>query len=336
MPQEDVGQVEEGIQVCPGPTVVQGVDVSHYDGAIDWTKTKAAGIGFAIMKATETTTYFDPTFDTNWAASKKAGVIRGAYHFFRANVDPIAQAQWYLSKVTLEPGDLPPTLDLETTDGETGATIAANAIKWLDYVAAKTGMKPLLYSSPSFISGTLGSPAGFQNHATLWVANWGVSCPNVPSPFTKWAVWQYSSTGTVNGIPSTAVDLDEFDGTLSELKAITMQPPAAGDAGTTDSGAGSDAGAGTTDSGAGKDAGAGSDAGAGTTDSGAGSDAGTAGGDAATVDAAGDASALPVLSSTTSSGGCTASGSGAAGSSGALATLALLGAFAVRRRRRAA
>jgi MYXO-CTERM domain-containing protein len=125
---------------------------------------------------------------------------------------------------TLQPGDLPPTLDLEVTDSQSAATITANTITWLDAVAAATKTKPILYTSPSFISGTLGSPAGLESHAQLWVANWQVACPDVPAPFTTWPFWQYSSTGTVPGIPGSAgaVDLDEFNGDMAALHVLTV------------------------------------------------------------------------------------------------------------------
>jgi GH25 family lysozyme M1 (1,4-beta-N-acetylmuramidase) len=62
---EPLGTAEEPITVCPGNTILQGVDISHYDGTIDWTKVKASGRAFAFAKATEGTTYTDPTFATN-------------------------------------------------------------------------------------------------------------------------------------------------------------------------------------------------------------------------------------------------------------------------------
>jgi lysozyme len=225
---EPLGTAEEAIKVCPGATILQGVDVSHYDGTIDWAQAKASGRVFGFVKATEGTGYTDPQFATNWAAMKQNGVVRSAYHFFHANMDPMAEATHFLSVMgTLHPGDLPPTLDLEVTDGQSAATITANTIAWLDAVAAATGTKPILYTSPSFVSGTLGSPAGLQNHAQLWVANWQVTCPDVPAPFTTWPFWQYSSTGTVPGIPGSAgaVDLDEFDGDMSALHALTVPAP---------------------------------------------------------------------------------------------------------------
>jgi lysozyme len=245
--EDGLGTARDPIAVCAGSDVLPGVDVSHYDGTIDWAQVKASGRAFAIAKATEGTTFVDPTFATNWAGMKQAGIVRSAYHFFHANVDPITEAEHFLSVMgPLEDGDLPPTLDLEVTDGEGGATITANTIKWLDYVAAATGTTPILYTSPGFVSGTLGSPAGLDAHARMWVANWGVSCPDLPSPFTTWSFWQYSSTGTVPGIPgsSGAVDLDKFDGNLAALTALTKQGSTASASGAASSSVASSSGSG--------------------------------------------------------------------------------------------
>lgn len=223
---EPLGTAEEPIKVCAGPTTLEGVDVSHWDGTIDFKKVKADGKVFAIMKATEGTSYVDPTFATNWADAKTAGVVRGAYHFFHANMDPMAEATHFLSTMgPLEPGDLPPTLDLEVTDSQSAATITANTIIWLDAVAAATGTKPLLYTGPSFVNSSMNNPPGLEDHAQLWVANWGVTCPDVPAPFTGWPFWQYDDKGTVSGISATAVDLDKFNGTMADLMALTVPAP---------------------------------------------------------------------------------------------------------------
>ena len=233
-----LGAADEPLKVCAGPTTLEGIDVSHWDDTIDWDQVKASGRAFAIAKATEGTTYVDPQFSANWAAMKKAGVTRGAYHFFHSNVDPVAEADHFLETMgPLEPGDLPPTLDLEVDDGESGATVTSTAIQWLDRVADKTGMKPILYTGPSFVNDTLGSPAGLDTHALLWVANWGVTCPDVPAPFTSWGFWQYDDKGTVPGIGG-EVDLDVFDGTAADLAALTVQAPSSSSASSGAGGAG--------------------------------------------------------------------------------------------------
>jgi lysozyme len=222
---DPLGEAQDAITVCPGASTLKGIDVSHYDGTIDWPTVKSGGIAFSFAKATEGTTYVDPTFATNWNGMKSAGITRGAYHFFHSNMDVTTQVDFYLSTVgTFSPGDLPPTLDLEVTDGSSPATVSSTAIAWLDAVAAKTGTKPILYASPSFVTSDMGSPAGLENHAILWLANYGVTCPDVPAPYTSWTIWQSSSTATVTGVPgsSGACDIDTFDGNAAALAAITV------------------------------------------------------------------------------------------------------------------
>ena len=244
VPPEAVGTSESASTVC-GDTSVKGMDVSHYDGTIDWTKAHAAGIDFAFVKATEGTTFTDPMFATNWAGMKTAGVVRGAYHFFHSNVDPVAQADFVTKTVgTLEAGDLPIVIDLEVTDGNSESTVMSTAKTFLDAVTKSTGMTAMIYTSPAFLS-------DFSSFASnpLWVANWGVMCPDVPSPWSTWTFWQNSATGSVSGVTgASAVDLDYFNGTLLQLAALGVGGSA--DAGTaSDSGTKADSGASPTDSG---------------------------------------------------------------------------------------
>jgi lysozyme len=238
---------EEGLSVCAKGTVTPGVDVSHYDGTIDWAKAKAAGIAFAFMKATESTGFVDPTFATNWKDAGAQGIIRGPYHFFRASVDGVQQADYFLQNAgSPGAGDFPLALDLETLDSQPAATVAQRALDFLQHIEAKTGRTPVVYTSASFLS-SIGSPAGFQPY-TLWVANWQVSCPKVPSPpWNDWVIWQHSSTGTVPGIAG-MVDLDEFNGTPDDLKMLVGNPATPGTDGgvqpAEDAGAGDDGGVG--------------------------------------------------------------------------------------------
>jgi lysozyme len=208
--------------VCPYGTTLPGVDVSHYQGTINWASVRTAGIMFAYAKATEGITYTDPLFATNWSAMKAAGVVRGAYLYFHSNDDPIAEADHFLSVVgSIQAGDLPPMLDVEVTDSQTPAVIAATLNTCAARLQAVTGRVPVIYTSPSFWTGSVGS-TGFSG-LPLWIANWGVTCPSMPVGWTNWAIWQYSDAGTVNGITG-AVDLDEFNGTMSDMLAFTGLP----------------------------------------------------------------------------------------------------------------
>ena len=237
-----VDETESGLSVCAKGPIVKGVDVSHYDGTIDWAAVHGAGIAFAFMKATESTGFADPQFAANWNGAGANGVIRGAYHFFRASADATAQADYFVQQAGVPAaGDLPLTIDLETLDGVAAATVASDALTFLARVETKSGRKPIVYTSASFLS-SIGSPAGFGAY-TLWVANWQVSCPKLPSPpWSDWTFWQDSATATVNGIPATAVDSDQFNGTLADLQAFAGGGGAGGGGGGADGGGGAGGG----------------------------------------------------------------------------------------------
>src|SRR5258706_5555779 len=146
-PHDDIGQAEEAVTVCAAGDTVKGLDVSHYQGAIDFAKLKAAGYKFAFMKATEGTGYTDEKFKTNWANAKSTGVLRGAYHFFRPSYDGVAQAKHFVSVMgALHDGDLPPVLDLEVQDGVSDATVIARAKDFLAKVKELSGRTPMIYS----------------------------------------------------------------------------------------------------------------------------------------------------------------------------------------------
>jgi lysozyme len=216
LPEDQILSADYGSTMCPAGAVVEGIDVSHYDGNIDWARVKQAGKLFAVMKATEGTGYTDPTFQQNWAGAKANGVIPGAYHFFRSNIDPIQQADHFL-QVAKAPGkgDLPLVADVETSDGETAAVISQHVGAFLAHLQQVTGRTPMMYTSPGFFGGTMGSPPGFDQYL-LWVAHWGVKCPNVPGTWKSWTMWQYTDMGNVAGI-SGAVDLDRFNGSANDL-----------------------------------------------------------------------------------------------------------------------
>jgi lysozyme len=234
---EDVGSNESAVVVC-GQTTVKGIDVYHGDNGgkpINWPAVKGAGISFAFAKATESTNFTDSAFATNWPEMKAAGLVRGAYHFFHSDVDPVAQANFFLATVgKVSKGDLL-VLDLEQTNGQTQTTVSSRAATFLATVKSATGVTPLLYTSPAFLS----SFAAFGAYP-LWVANYGVNCPNVPSPWSTYTFWQSTGTGSLSVI-SGAVDLDTFNGTLAQLQAFA-DGTSSSDGGTMDAGS-TDAGA---------------------------------------------------------------------------------------------
>ncbi len=239
----------QALTVCAAGATIQGVDVSVYQGTVDWTKVKAAGIDFAFARVSDGTGTLDTTFAANWKGMKAAGIVRGVYQFFEPGEDPVTQADLVMSQVKaaggFEPGDLPPVMDMEVTGGQTDATIQANMQSWLTEIEKAYGRNGIIYTNES----TSTHFGGKFTSYSLWVASWGASCPTMPNGFTQWKFWQYADTGTINGI-SGAVDHDEFNGSLSDLQAwANPTPPPPTDGGTTPSDAG-----GTGDSGAQQDA----------------------------------------------------------------------------------
>ncbi|MFI5135397.1 MAG: glycoside hydrolase family 25 protein, partial [Chitinophagales bacterium] len=106
----------------PGNYSVHGIDVSRWQSNLDWKNLSALNskgdtipLSFAFIKATEGILWEDPMFEDNWTSAKKAGVTRGAYHYFKPNSSPTLQAKNFIGSVTLKPGDLPPVLDVEET-----------------------------------------------------------------------------------------------------------------------------------------------------------------------------------------------------------------------------
>jgi hypothetical protein len=158
---------------------------------------------------------------------KKRGFVRGVYQFFRASESATAQADYLLSKVgKFEPGDLPPVLDVEVMDGVSNARMGQQISEWCQHIKKKTGLTPIIYTAPGFWNG-LGLHDG---QYTLWVANWGVSSPQIPSGWHDYAIWQYTDSGHVGGIGG-KVDMSYFHGTEQDLKnfvglgAATPAPP---------------------------------------------------------------------------------------------------------------
>jgi GH25 family lysozyme M1 (1,4-beta-N-acetylmuramidase) len=208
----------ELVTVCASSGTVEGVDVSEYQGAINWHAVHASGRVFGIARISDGTGHVDPTFGSNYAAMQAEGMVRGSYQFFRASEDPIAQANLVLASIgALGPGDLPPMLDVEVTDGQGNATIDANIASWVNHIKSATGRAPLVYTGPYFWQ-QIGNPASLGT--TLVVADWGPSCPLVPQAWGGWQFWQYADNGSVGGIGG-AVDLDRFNGTEAALRALT-------------------------------------------------------------------------------------------------------------------
>ena len=204
---------------APPPDSLPGIDVSHHQNAIDWTQVAASGVRFAIIKASEGTAYIDPLYATNRADAMAAGVVVGAYHFARPDLhpfNPIPEADHFVDTAQVAPGNIVPVLDLERSGDLSATQLTDWVLQWLDEVTARTGVRPMVYTSPNGCEGPHGRHHGDRRcgYTMLWIAHWNVATPTLPANDWQgngWKIWQYSDCGDVPGIDG-CVDLDYFDG----------------------------------------------------------------------------------------------------------------------------
>lgn len=200
---------------------VHGIDVSHHQGAIDWPAIDRERVGFAFMKATEGADWRDPRFAENWAGAGRAGIPRGAYHFFTFCTPGAPQAENFLAALDGSVGELPPVADVEFTGNctrwESVDGIRAELGAFLARVEAATGRRPLLYLTQASHARIV---AGHFPDHELWVRHVFL----VPSQrrYGRWLFWQFSHDGRVAGIPK-PVDLNVFHGSPAEFERLARR-----------------------------------------------------------------------------------------------------------------
>ena len=212
LPPTTESTIEQQLDACPVGPMLKGIDVSKYEMTIDWPAVKADGVVYAFVRVSDGTMFPDATFDANWAGSRAAGIKHGAYQFFRANEDPIAQADMLLAKIggVIAADDLPPVADVEADNGQPPETIRDNLRMWSEHVAEATGRDPMIYTGRVFWRDKVAS-ADFTE-SPLWQAQYTTAlCANIPDPWQTWMFWQYTDSGTVAGI-TVPVDIDRFNG----------------------------------------------------------------------------------------------------------------------------
>lgn len=211
-----------GYGVClPLGYKVHGIDVSHHQGDIDWAAVRATEksdhpIRFAFMKATEGGDYKDRRFVENFRMAGEVGLVRGAYHFYNPNTDPIRQADFFISQVKLKRGDLAPVLDIERKPRHK-AQLQADLKKFLNRLEQHYGVKPIIYTSYKYKMRYLDAPE-FDAYP-FWIAHYYVDALSYQD---VWHFWQHTDYGTVPGI-DTNVDLNVFCGSLQEMKAYMVK-----------------------------------------------------------------------------------------------------------------
>lgn len=212
----------KGYGVClPVNYKVHGIDVSHHQGEIDWEAVKATDkqeypIRFVFMKATEGGDHKDRLFVDNFRQAREVGLVRGAYHFYNPNTDPIRQADFFISQVKLETGDLAPVLDIERKP-RNKAQLQADLVKFLNRLEQHYGVKPIIYTSYKYRLHYLDTPE-FSSYP-LWIAHYYVDALSYDGP---WQFWQHTDYGTVPGIEEN-VDLNVFNGSWNDLLRYTLK-----------------------------------------------------------------------------------------------------------------
>jgi lysozyme len=210
---------------------VRGIDVSHYQGKIDWPRVVGSDVVFCFAKATEGAHVVDSFFKDNWAGCAAAGLTRGAYHFGHPGIDAQTQARHFFATVgALGPKDLPPALDIETLDGQTPEQVLRWVLDFTQAADALFGRQTMIYTDNGFWENLASLPGCKPLGARpLWLAAY-VKNPTVPAPWQTWSCWQYSN-GTLNGgtpVPGVDGDVDQNWFQPDAFVALTAQQPEAG------------------------------------------------------------------------------------------------------------
>ncbi|MFJ6747268.1 MULTISPECIES: lysozyme [unclassified Streptomyces] len=203
---------------------VEGVDVSGHQGSVNWQTLWNSGVRFAYVKATESTSYTNPSFAQQYNGSYNVGMIRGAYHFATPNTSSgAAQANYFVDHGggwSKDGKTLPGALDMEYNPY--GATCyglsAAGLVNWMkDFFAtykARTGRDAVIYTSTSWWQQCTGNSGAFGAVNPLWVPRYGSSVGELPAGWGFHTIWQYTSTGPTVG------DHNRFNGALDRLQAL--------------------------------------------------------------------------------------------------------------------
>lgn len=213
----------KGYGVCmPCNYEVHGIDISHYQGTIDWHRLATHRnlqfpIHFVFLKASEGGDYADDTYRANLDSARRYGFICGAYHYFIPSTDAVRQADFFIRQAALQKGDLPPVLDVETVGKSSVGDLRQAVQSWLQRVEAHYGVKPILYTSYKFKKRYLDD--SIFNTYPYWIAHYYVDSVRYKG---RWHFWQHTDVGVVPGIDE-EVDLNVFNGSLDSLNAMRMK-----------------------------------------------------------------------------------------------------------------
>ena len=202
---------------------IHGIDISHHQGRIDWQELKDKGVidkfpvRFVMIKATEGASQVDEYFRENFYQAREHGFTRGAYHFYSIHSSAADQARFFISKVKLENGDLPPVLDVEhKPKKQTDEQFKASVLEWLQIVERHYGVKPIIYTYYKFKTRYLSDPVFDDYH--YWIAHYYVDKVEYKGP---WKFWQHTDVGRLPGIKGD-VDFNIYNGSFYDLRKLTI------------------------------------------------------------------------------------------------------------------
>lgn len=201
---------------------IHGIDISHYQGKIDWELLKNAMIKgcpvrFVIIKSTEGSSRLDENFRENFNQARDFGFIRGVYHFWSNKSTAREQAYYFLDQVHLTDGDLPPVLDIEHKPADKSVEdFQRDVLTWLHIVEDKYHVKPIIYTYYKFKEQYLSAPV-FDDYP-YWIAHYYVDKVQYKG---KWKFWQHTDVGKLPGIKG-YVDFNIYNGSYYELKQLCI------------------------------------------------------------------------------------------------------------------
>jgi lysozyme len=209
----------------PDPTPedfpVHGIDISRWQGDVDWEAAKNGGVAFAWIKATEGGDHVDPRFVQNWVAARQAGVPRGAYHFYYFCRPVEEQISWVKEIVPVDPQALPIVLDMEWNGHSKTCRIQPERSKilrdmqvFLDEMERHYGKRPVIYSSVDFHRDRL---VGAFRNEQFWLRSVANYPNNIYEQRDDWVFWQYTAEGRVPGVKGN-VDRNVFFGSKSQFR----------------------------------------------------------------------------------------------------------------------
>ena len=198
--------------------ILNGVDLSKWQGVVNFEQVKKAGNTYVFIKATQGNQDSDPDYAKNMQAARDAGLVAGSYHFYMPNDTPASQFEYFSTHLNIKNGDLPPVVDIEVLHGSHREDLTKNLKQFLTLIEQKYHLKPIIYTGRNFANQYLN---GFQDYP-LWLAEYNSARePQLPLDWKTWTFWQHTADGSTQGVAG-PVDLNRFNGSTEQFKALLV------------------------------------------------------------------------------------------------------------------